>query len=345
MNEGAGAGRWTGSPFDSMLGLAIRRHCAPLLGLEPHVDADTYLGRRRALGHDEVARRMLGAAGIDTLLVDTGFLPDDICSPAEVAALAGPAPARTRSLRLETIAQDLLASGTAIARPADRRRAAARGVRGGRRQEHRGLPLRPRPPRRAAARPRRRSSPCGELRPDDAGAYRITDRTVDQRAGLDGDRGAAAAAVPRRVRRQRRRPAPLRPAAPDAVPAGHPVARRAGAAAAQLPVPPPRGVPRPGLRPRLHGRRPGGAQHRRAVAAGDRGDPRAGAVRQAAALLRRLRAGRALLPRAALLSAAAWTRCSADLVDATSSPRPTPARIGARVAGEQRAAGLRARYQ
>ena len=90
MNEGAGAGRWTGSPFDSMLGVAVLRHCAPLLGLEPHADADTYLGRRQALGHDEVARRMLGAAGIDTLLVDTGFLPDDICSPAEVAALAGP---------------------------------------------------------------------------------------------------------------------------------------------------------------------------------------------------------------------------------------------------------------
>ena len=45
MNEGSGAGAWTGSPFDSMLGLAIRRHCAPLLGLEPHPDPDTYLGR------------------------------------------------------------------------------------------------------------------------------------------------------------------------------------------------------------------------------------------------------------------------------------------------------------
>ena len=112
MNEGAGAGRWTGSPFDSMLGVAILRHCAPLLGLEPHADADTYLGRRQALGHDEVARRLLGAAGIDTLLVDTGFLPDDICSPAEVAALAGPDTRSHEIARLETIAQDLLASGT-----------------------------------------------------------------------------------------------------------------------------------------------------------------------------------------------------------------------------------------
>jgi predicted TIM-barrel fold metal-dependent hydrolase len=112
MNEGAGAGRWTGSPFDSMLGLAIRRHCAPLLGLEPHADADTYLGRRRALGHDEVARRLLGAAGIDTVLVDTGFLSDDICSPAEVAALAGPSARSHEILRVETMAQDLLAAGT-----------------------------------------------------------------------------------------------------------------------------------------------------------------------------------------------------------------------------------------
>ncbi len=112
MNEGAGAGRWTGSPFDSMLGVAIRRHCAPLLGLEPHVDPDTYLGRRQALGHDEVARRMLGAAGLEQVLVDTGFQPDEICSPADVAAYAGPTVRAHEILRLETTAQDLLASGT-----------------------------------------------------------------------------------------------------------------------------------------------------------------------------------------------------------------------------------------
>jgi predicted TIM-barrel fold metal-dependent hydrolase len=113
MNEAAGAGSWTGSPFDSMLGLAIRRHCGPLLGLEPHADADTYLGRRAALGHEEVARRMLGAARIDAVLVDTGYLPQDICSPAEVAAYAGPTARAHEVVRLETLAQDLLASGTA----------------------------------------------------------------------------------------------------------------------------------------------------------------------------------------------------------------------------------------
>lgn len=112
MNEGPGAGRWTGSPFDSMLGLAIRRHCAPMLDLAPHAEPDEYLARRQALGHEEVARRMLAAADIGTLLVDTGFLPDDICAPAEVAALAGPTTRSHEILRLETTAQDLLAAGT-----------------------------------------------------------------------------------------------------------------------------------------------------------------------------------------------------------------------------------------
>jgi predicted TIM-barrel fold metal-dependent hydrolase len=112
MNEGPGSGRWTGSPFDSMLGVAIRRHCAPLLGLEPHVDADTYLVRRQALGHEEVARRMLGAADLGTVLVDTGFLPMDICTPAEVAACAGDTTRSHEILRLETTAEGLLAEGT-----------------------------------------------------------------------------------------------------------------------------------------------------------------------------------------------------------------------------------------
>jgi hypothetical protein len=36
--------------FDSMLGLAIRRWCAPVLDLDPHAPADEYLDRRRELG-------------------------------------------------------------------------------------------------------------------------------------------------------------------------------------------------------------------------------------------------------------------------------------------------------
>ena len=55
-----------------------------------------------------------------------------------------------------------------------------------------------------------------------------------------------------------------------------------------------RGVPRPGLRPRLHGPRPDHPQHRGALDRGAARDARARALRQAAVLLRRLRPGRAV---------------------------------------------------
>ena len=38
------------STFDSQLGLAIRRYCAPLLGLAPHASADDYLAARSPAG-------------------------------------------------------------------------------------------------------------------------------------------------------------------------------------------------------------------------------------------------------------------------------------------------------
>jgi uncharacterized protein len=177
MNEGPGSGRWTGSPFDSMLGVAIRRHCAPLLGLEPHTDADTYVLRRRALGHEEVARRMLVASGIDTFLVDTGFLPGEICTPEEVAALADPAARSHQVLRLETTAQDLLAAGTPVGevmttvgqRLTESEAVAAKSIAAYRC----GLDL-------PGERPRELDVlvALNALRPDDAGAYRIADPTV-----------------------------------------------------------------------------------------------------------------------------------------------------------------------
>ncbi|MFD0349628.1 hypothetical protein ACFQ0M_33615 [Kitasatospora aburaviensis] len=38
------------SPFDSALGLAVRRWCPPALGLPVHAPAADYLARRRELG-------------------------------------------------------------------------------------------------------------------------------------------------------------------------------------------------------------------------------------------------------------------------------------------------------
>jgi hypothetical protein len=96
--------------FDSPLGLAIRRWCAPLLGLEPHADADTYWRRRSELTPDELARVMLAPAGVSRWIVDTGFKGDLITTPERLSDLSG-SPS-SAILRLERLAEDLLESGT-----------------------------------------------------------------------------------------------------------------------------------------------------------------------------------------------------------------------------------------
>ncbi|MGH3863253.1 amidohydrolase family protein [Actinokineospora sp.] len=73
LGEGRGHG---GDPFDSMLGLAIRKWCAPVLGLAPHSTPAEYTAGRLALGAEEVATRLLRAAGVTDWLVDTGYPPD-----------------------------------------------------------------------------------------------------------------------------------------------------------------------------------------------------------------------------------------------------------------------------
>ena len=89
--------------FGSQLGLALRRWCPPVLGLDPHTGPDEYLAARAGLGHQEVSQRFLRAAGLDVLYVDTGFEPEPLTSPAELAALAG---AQAREVvRLEQVAE------------------------------------------------------------------------------------------------------------------------------------------------------------------------------------------------------------------------------------------------
>jgi predicted TIM-barrel fold metal-dependent hydrolase len=77
------------STFDSQLGLAIRRYCAPLLGLAPHASADDYLAARAQLGEGAVNRLFLGAAGVSDYLVDTGYLGDAVTDVDELATLSG----------------------------------------------------------------------------------------------------------------------------------------------------------------------------------------------------------------------------------------------------------------
>jgi hypothetical protein len=100
--------------FDSQLGFAIRRWCAPLLGLEPGVPADMYWARRTQLGAEEVARLLLPAAGVDRWIVDPGYGAGVVTSAQTLAAWSG-APCST-VIRLESLGEELLAAGTS---PAD----------------------------------------------------------------------------------------------------------------------------------------------------------------------------------------------------------------------------------
>jgi hypothetical protein len=109
INEGGlpaapGTTRW-----DSPVGLALRRHCAPLLDLDPFASPDAYLERRRALGADEVTRRLLRAAGTAGLLLDTGFRSKEIADPAAMAELAGVP--TWEIVRLEAVAEEVIQSG------------------------------------------------------------------------------------------------------------------------------------------------------------------------------------------------------------------------------------------
>ena len=97
------------SAFDGQLGFAIRRWCAPLLDLPPSAPADSYLQRRGELGYAEVNRRLLSAAGVSAWLVDTGYQPDRLLGPDEMAAVSG-APAH-RVVRLESVAEQVAGGG------------------------------------------------------------------------------------------------------------------------------------------------------------------------------------------------------------------------------------------
>ncbi|GDY30538.1 amidohydrolase family protein [Gandjariella thermophila] len=101
------------STFDSLLGLAVRRWCAPALDLPPHAPAEAYLARRGELGWREVSRRLLSATGTAAWLVDTGLTPFPITAPAELAGLAGGAGYEV--VRLEAVAERVAASGAGAA--------------------------------------------------------------------------------------------------------------------------------------------------------------------------------------------------------------------------------------
>jgi hypothetical protein len=103
--------RWPGSgisTFDTPVGVAVRRHCAPVLDLPRHAAADEYLARRAELGWREVNRRFLAASGTEVFCVDTGYAPDRITTPAELADESASA---YEVVRLEGVAEAVAAAG------------------------------------------------------------------------------------------------------------------------------------------------------------------------------------------------------------------------------------------
>src|SRR5919198_1153694 len=66
-----------------------RRWCAPVLDLPPGAPMDDYLARRAELGAEEVRRRLLNAAALSHVLIDTGLDSPDLAPPPEVARAAG----------------------------------------------------------------------------------------------------------------------------------------------------------------------------------------------------------------------------------------------------------------
>ncbi|WP_228011315.1 amidohydrolase family protein [Nonomuraea phyllanthi] len=95
--------------FDSQLGYAILRHCAPVLGLEEHCTPEEYLARRARLGAAETNRLLLTASGVGHFLVETGHRGDELLGPSGMAEAAG-VPA-DEIVRLESVAERVAAGG------------------------------------------------------------------------------------------------------------------------------------------------------------------------------------------------------------------------------------------
>src|SRR5439155_18766863 len=98
------------SYLDSQVGAAIRRWCSTALDLPAQAPIDEYLARRSALGWRAATIRLLRAAQLGALLVDTGLTAGRRGIPlGELGALAA-APVH-EVVRLERVAEDLKRDG------------------------------------------------------------------------------------------------------------------------------------------------------------------------------------------------------------------------------------------
>lgn len=113
LNEGA-TGPVT-SGFDLPVGVAVRRWCAPLLGLAPLATADEYWEARSATPYDELVGTFLGAAGVEHWIVDTGLTPELVTEPEP----------RSDVLRLELVLEEVLGDSDPVGAFRERLDAAA----------------------------------------------------------------------------------------------------------------------------------------------------------------------------------------------------------------------------
>jgi predicted TIM-barrel fold metal-dependent hydrolase len=94
------------SNFDTQIGLAIRKWCAPALGLEAFVSPDEYVARRLELGPRAVNEALLRGAHLGGLLIDTGFATGTLLDVNQMADVSR-APA-WEIVRLEAVAERVI---------------------------------------------------------------------------------------------------------------------------------------------------------------------------------------------------------------------------------------------
>jgi hypothetical protein len=285
--------------FDSQVGYAILRHCAPVLGLDPYCTPEEYLARRARLGVDEVNRLLLGATGVRHFLVETGYRGDEVLGPSGMAEASG-VPA-DEVVRLETVAEQVAAGGCAAGAFAGRfeealweRGRTARGLKTVAAYRY-GLDFDPaRPAREEVAEAAGRWFAAGGRLTDPVLLRHLIWTGLDRGLPLQIHVGFGDPDVDLR----RADPLLLRGLIELAEPTGG-----AAAVAALLPVPAAGRFPRAGVPERLLRRRAGRHPHRGAQCGAGGREPGGGPVREDPVLVRRVGAGRAALPGGAPVAA------------------------------------------
>ncbi len=99
--------------LDTQVGFAVRRWCAPVLGLPVHASATEYFHRRIDLGSERVNQLLLNKTGISHYLIETGFRGDEIYGVEGMREITGAKVSEV--IRLEVLAQiHAESSGTTV---------------------------------------------------------------------------------------------------------------------------------------------------------------------------------------------------------------------------------------